>query len=63
MFTYDAGTVVGLNATPEGGYEFVRWTGDVDTIGNVNVATTTITMNGDYYICAHSRDIRCTGLG
>ena len=51
-FTYDAGTVVSLVATPATGYGFVNWAGDVDTIANVNAATTTITMQGDYEITA-----------
>ncbi|MFO7773400.1 MAG: CAP domain-containing protein [Dehalococcoidia bacterium] len=51
-FTYDAGTVIGLTATPASGYYFVNWTGDVGTIGNVNDASTTITMNGSYSIRA-----------
>jgi hypothetical protein len=52
-FTYNEGTVVNLVATPDAGYQFVKWTGDVDTIANVNTATTTITMNGDYSILAN----------
>jgi hypothetical protein len=56
FFLYEEGTVVDLVAEPDGGYEFARWTGDVDTIANVNAAVTTITMNGDYYICAHFRE-------
>ena len=53
-FTYDEGTVVNLVATPATGYGFVKWGGDVGTIANVNVnaATTTITMQGDYKISA-----------
>mgnify|MGYP005805498233 CR=1 FL=1 len=31
---------------PDAGYRFVRWTGDVDTIADVNASSTTITMNG-----------------
>jgi uncharacterized repeat protein (TIGR02543 family) len=62
-FTYDAGTVVNLVATPASGYKFVKWTGDVDTIANVNAASTNITMSGNYYICANFREIPCTGLG
>jgi hypothetical protein len=62
-FTYDAGTVVNLVATPGSGYEFDEWTGDVDTIADVNAASTTITMNDNYYICAHFRHIPCPGLG
>ncbi len=52
-FTYDAGTVVSLNATPDAGYRFVNWTGNVGTIGNVTAASTTIPMNGDYSITAN----------
>jgi Leucine-rich repeat (LRR) protein len=52
-FTYDAGTLVSLAATPSDGYAFVRWTGDIDNIANVNDAYTTITMNGDYSITAN----------
>jgi hypothetical protein len=51
--THDAGTVVNLVATPDPGYRFVNWTGNVGTIGNVNAASTTITMNGDYSITAN----------
>jgi hypothetical protein len=53
MFTYDAGTAVSLNATPHAGYHFVNWTGNVSTISNVNRATTSITVNGDYSIMAN----------
>jgi Leucine-rich repeat (LRR) protein len=52
-FTYDKGTVVNLVATPASGYRFVSWSGDVDTIANVNAATTTMTINGDYSITAN----------
>lgn len=51
--TYDAGTVVNLTATPDGGYRFVNWTGNVGTIADDEDATTTITMNGDYTITAN----------
>jgi len=56
-FVYEEGTVVDLVAEPASGYEFAKWTGDVDTIANVNAASTTITMNGNYYICAHFREV------
>jgi len=49
-FTYEAGTVVNLAASPAGGHEFAGWTGDVDTVGDVDSPSTTITMNGDYSI-------------
>ena len=52
-FTYNEGTVVNLVAKPDEGYQFVNWTGDVDTIANVNAAITTITMDGDYSILAN----------
>jgi uncharacterized protein YkwD len=51
-FTYGAGTVVSLVATPASGYQFVNWTGNVGTIANANAASTTITMSGDYSITA-----------
>ncbi len=57
FFIYEEGTVVDLIAEPDNGYEFARWTGDVDTIADVNASSTTITMNGDYYISAHFREI------
>jgi hypothetical protein len=53
-FTYNEGTVVNLVAAEaEQGYRFVSWTGDVSIIADVNDATTTITMNGDYEITAN----------
>jgi uncharacterized repeat protein (TIGR02543 family) len=52
-FTYGKGMVVSLVAEPEQGYRFVGWTGDVNTIANVNAAVTTITMNGHYSILAN----------
>ncbi len=51
--TYSAGTVVAISAIPAGGYRFVNWTRDVDTIADVNAATTTITMNDNYSIQAN----------
>ena len=66
-FTYDAGTVVNLVATPASGYKFFKWSGDVDTIANVNATSTNITMSGNYsyiLICANFRESPpvCTGL-
>jgi uncharacterized repeat protein (TIGR02543 family) len=52
-FTYNQVTGVNLVAGAEEGYQFVNWTGDVSTIADVNAATTTITMNGDYSITAN----------
>ena len=51
--TYDEGQDVPLVATPDTDYHFVRWTGNTGTIDNVNSATTTVTMNGDYTITAN----------
>ncbi len=51
--TYDEGRVVDLVAEAEQDYLFVSWTGDVDTIANVNNATTTITMLDHYSITAN----------
>jgi len=50
IFNYDEGADVDLVAEAEEGYHFVNWTGDVDTIANVNAATTVISMHGDYAI-------------
>ena len=55
-FLYEEGTVVSLVAEADAGYEFARWTGDVDAIANINDASTTIVINSDYYICAHFRE-------
>ena len=52
-FTYDKGTAVTLVVFPHTGYRFVDWTGDVDTIADINAASTTITMNGNYEIIAN----------
>jgi hypothetical protein len=53
MFPYDPGTVVSLNATPDAGYRFDNWTGDVSAIADVNAAVTNITINGSYNITAN----------
>jgi hypothetical protein len=52
-FSYDKGTTVPLVAFPYTGYRFVNWTGDVDTIDDIDAASTTITMNGHYEIIAN----------
>jgi len=52
-FAYDEGTVGNLVAEADEGYRFVSWTGDVDTIADVNAAATNITMNGHYSITAN----------
>ena len=52
-FSYDAGAVVDLVAEAQAGYRFVEWTGDVETIADVNAASTTITMNDDCELLAN----------
>jgi hypothetical protein len=52
-YCQEQGERVNLVATPDAGYRFVNWTGDVDTIDDVDSATTTITVNGDYSITAN----------
>jgi hypothetical protein len=56
-FTYNASTVLDLVAKADSGYKFVNWTGNVTAIANVNGASTTITMNGDYSIVANFAQI------
>jgi uncharacterized repeat protein (TIGR02543 family) len=50
---YPNGTVIDLLAEPDAGYAFVNWTGDVDTIDDVNSADTFITMSDNYSITAN----------
>ena len=57
VFSCGMCVVVILVATPSSGYQFVNWTGNVDTIANVNDASTTITLNGDYSITANFKAI------
>jgi hypothetical protein len=52
-FAYYEGTVVILAATPDIGYEFVYWSGDVGTIASASAASTTITMDGSYSVKAN----------
>jgi hypothetical protein len=62
-FTYSAGTPVPLVATPDDGYHFQSWTGDITYIANPNGASTTITMNGNYAIVANFETEGGTGPG
>jgi len=58
-FTYDAGTVVSLVATPNRGFQFINWTGDVGTVADAEAASTTVTMSGDYAITANfAKEVR-----
>ena len=56
-FSYDEGTDVSLEATPDTGHRFASWTGDVDTIANSGAAETTITINGHYIITANFEEL------
>jgi hypothetical protein len=47
------GEKVELVAQPDEGHEFIRWSGDVDTIADVYAASTTITMDMPYGIIAN----------
>jgi uncharacterized repeat protein (TIGR02543 family) len=49
-FSYGMGTVVNLQAAADSGFVFVNWTGDVSKVANVNAASTTIVMDGDYSV-------------
>jgi Leucine-rich repeat (LRR) protein len=51
-YRYAEGTSVVLVATPDEGYRFVKWDGDVRTIGNVTKAQTQIKVRGEYSITA-----------
>ena len=52
-FTYDPGTVIDLVAEAEEGYKFVNWTGDVDSVNDVDAVQTTVTIHGIYSITAN----------
>jgi hypothetical protein len=52
--------VVNLVASPASGYRFVNSTGNVDSIADVNAATSIITMGGDYSIAANFEEKRAT---
>ena len=52
-FNHTAGTVVDLVATPDAGYRFVEWAGNVGTTADVNAASRNITVNGNYSITAN----------
>ncbi|MFU8796800.1 MAG: InlB B-repeat-containing protein [Dehalococcoidia bacterium] len=56
-FEYDPGTVISLAATPTGGYEFINWSGDVSSVADVDSASTTVTVDGDYAIRANFEEV------
>jgi hypothetical protein len=63
MFNYTAGMGVDLEATPDAGHRFDRWTGDVGTIADVNATATTITMEDDYSITANFVGVEVGDVG
>jgi hypothetical protein len=52
-FVYAANETINLVAQPDQGYGFLRWTGDVGTIGNVTAPATTVAVNASYSITAY----------
>jgi hypothetical protein len=53
VFSYRFCMDVDLVATPDSGYRFVKWLGDLASIADVNSATTTISVTrGNYHITA-----------
>ena len=56
-YCQEQGERVDLVATPDAGYRFVNWTGDVDTIADVDGVVTTMTMNDDYSVTANFEEI------
>jgi len=54
------GSDVSLVAEPDEGYQFVKWSGDVDAVADVDASSTTITMESSYSIIANfSGGARC----
>ena len=49
LFRYAAGTVVNLVAESDRGYRFVCWVSNAGIIADVYDATTTITLDKNYY--------------
>lgn len=52
IFIYEAGAVVDLAAGPEEDFLFLKWTGDVEAVGDVHAPGTNVTMHGSYSITA-----------
>jgi hypothetical protein len=57
-FNYYPGRRLNLIARPEGGYHFVGWTGDTDTVADVDAGRTTIVINDTYSITANFEEGR-----
>ncbi|MCK5180975.1 MAG: hypothetical protein KAQ73_00400, partial [Dehalococcoidia bacterium] len=58
-FAYWGGTVVNLVAEADESYCFINWTGDACAcnIGDINAASTSITINNDYSIIANFEEL------
>jgi hypothetical protein len=56
-FSYDGGMAVYLVATPDSGFQFVNWTGNVQTIVDVNAASIIIKMDDNYSVVANFEPI------
>jgi hypothetical protein len=53
IFLCPLGIQISLVAEPDEGSQFIKWSGDVDTIADINDATTSITMDNSYAITAN----------
>jgi hypothetical protein len=63
VFTHDEGMTIDLVAAPDANYRFVEWAGDVNTIADVNAASTSITLNGNYSITANFVGVEAGNVG
>jgi len=52
IFTYEEVVTVDLVATPDEGYGFAGWTGEIDNVGDVYSPQTTMLVNGHHSIIA-----------
>jgi len=62
-YTRYEGAVVDLVATPDEGYQFTGWTGDIEEVGDPASAETSITMNDNYSITANFCERPVVSLG
>ena len=60
-YSYGAGTVVDISASPIAGYIFDHWTGD--GVADVNAASTTVTMDGNKTVTATFSEYVPSALG
>ena len=56
---YPCGTLVYISAYPCMGWEFDRWTGDVDTVDDIYCSWAEVRMDGDYNISATFNYVGC----